>query len=245
MRRLLSIALALLCATSNANDRMDLFPPWNTPLVLSFNTGGVGDRGWGANSGTLQNGATVSTVLALDGTNDYLSFPDADQLDMPSAFSVSMWVEPSTPGVVDRHLAGKYATGAGSHRSYQLWASYGGGYWQAIVTRDGTLTAPYLNYRWAASMPASGWNHVAWVVDTDAAGTGTRMKLYVNGTALTASLIFSDSSGFTPQNNTIALIFGAFEGATGAWKGNMDSIVVFRSAITADQVGAIYSSGRR
>lgn len=228
-----------------ANDTADRFPSWDSALLVSFNKWDATDRSWAANTPTLNNGATVSTYLSVDGTNDYLSFPDADSLDMPSAFSVSIWLEPSTPGAVDRHVVGKYDTGTGNYRSYQVWASYPGNYWQAIVTRDGTLTAPYLNYRWAATLPTSGWHHLAWVVDTNLAGTGTRMKLYIDGVALTASTIFSDSSAFTPQNNAIGLFVGAFEGGTGTWKGNMDSVIIFRRALSSAEVGAIYASGRR
>jgi len=216
-------------------------PTWALALDCDFLGGGVADRSPYANAQTLQNGASVTEVLSLDGLNDYMSSPDADGLDLPSAFSVSVWFQPVSPPPSDRCIIGKYGT---ANRSYQLWASFNGGYWQAIVTRDGALTSPYLNYRWAATVPTTGWHHLAWVVDTNAAGTGVRMKLYVDNVALSASTIFSDSSGFTPQNNSLGLIVGAFEGVTGTWKGNFGPIKIYRRAISDYDVHAIYVGGR-
>jgi len=223
----------------------DRMPQWDIALNLSFNRGDASDRSIYNHAPSLVGNATATgRVLTLDGTGDYVTVADAASLDMPSAFSVSCWFEPSTPGAVTRSIAGKYNS-TGNNRSWYMVAAYGSGYWQAIVSSTGgTLSgANAVQYHFSASLPTSAWNHIGFVYD-GSAGSGQRMKLWINGVQDTSPTVVYDGSGLTPYNNTNALEIGSIAGGSFGWKGKLDDFRLYRRALSAAEVGQIYASGR-
>jgi hypothetical protein len=245
VKRAVKLLLAgLVLAVGLANRHPDRMPTWDLALLCSFDRGDVSDRSLGRNTGTLQGNAAVSSrALVLDGTGDYVSFPDASILDVPSAFTVSLWFEPSSPSGTRIFLA-KYNS-TGNQRSFQIWADYAANLYQGIVSSNGALASNYLNYRWAGSIPTTGWNHLAWVVDPSLAGSGVRMRLYINGAVRTVNNNFGDASGITALNNAEPLCIGADSAGNNNWKGNLDDVRLYRRALSAAEVGAIFSSGRQ
>lgn len=246
MKRALKILLAglllAICAGSRHPDRM---PTWDLLLNVSFDRGDASDVSpLATTAGTLNGNAAVSgRVVVLDGTGDYVSYADTAKLDLPSAFTVSCWFEPSTPGSVSRSICGKYNS-TGNQRSYYIVAGYGVGYWDVVISATGgTLSGTTaLNYRFSHTIPSSGWHHLACTVDTNAA-SGDRIRLWVDG-AEVAETIVQNHSAFTPYNNSLALEVGTIAGGTNGWKGNLDDFRIYRRALSAAEVGSIYASGR-
>lgn len=226
---------------------LDRNPTYDLALNLSFARGDASDRSPIPNTGTLNGGATVSGgVLVLDGTNDNLSFPDAAALDLPSAFTVSTWCEPSTPGSAARYVAGKYIA-SGSNRSWLLaWRhDLGGTPFQLVVYSTGGAS-PAANYLANATLPTSGWHHFAAVWDASASA-GTRARFYLDGASVAVSSVASDGA-YTPFDTGGVTTVGS--GGTGAspvspWKGNLDDFRLYRRALSAAEIGAIYSGGRQ
>lgn len=99
-----------------------------------------------------------------------------------------------------------------------------------------------VNYFFAATLPTSGWHHFVCVYDAGA-GNGNRLKLWVNGAAVAATTLLLDAANQTPFNCDRELQVGAYDGTLG-WKGNLDDFRLYRRALTAAEVGAIYSAGR-
>jgi len=226
---------------------LDRMPTYDLAKLVSFARGDVSDRAPGswAQTGTLVGGASVSSgSLLLSGSAQYLSFPDAAHLDMPSAFSMTCWFEPSTPGSASRTICGKYNS-TGNNRSYYIVAGYAVSYWDIVISATGGALSgsTALNYRFTQTIPTSGWHHVGCVVDTNAA-SGSRVRLWIDGAEL-AETIVQDHSGFTPFNNANALEIGSLGGGASAWKGNLDDFRLYRRALSSAEVGAIYSSGRQ
>jgi hypothetical protein len=227
-----------------ADDSADLRPPWDAGLLCSFNRGDVSDRSWGANTGTLNNGATVSTHLTLDGTNDNLSFPDSAGLDVGGTFSVSVWFQPSSPGSTERTLAGRYIS-SNPNRSWTFQLLYDVNAMQGITCSDGT-TATLALYQFATTLPTTGWHHAVMVYDSTA-GAGARMKAYMDGAAVNVSTIVLEGARVPYDTGNVTTIgsYGSAASPLFPWKGDIDSVIIFRRALTANEVGAIYASGRR
>lgn len=225
----------------------DRRPDASLAKLVSFNRGDVSDRSPGswAQTGTLVGNAAVSNgVLVLDGTGDYLTYPDATHLDMPSAFSVSFWFEPSTPGSGSKTFCAKERT-TGNQRSFYFLADYTSNRYDVAMCSDGAVrgAANSVAYYFAATLPTTGWHHFGCVYD-GSAGNGLRFKLWINGVSVSASTLVRDAAGLTPFNCNRELQIGAYDGGF-AWKGNMDDFRLYRRALTAAEVGGIYSSGRQ
>jgi len=215
-------------------------------LNVSFNRGDASDRSMFSRTPTLANGATVSgRALVLDGTNDMLTFPDSASLDMPSAFTISAWVEPSSPGSAPRAIAGRYFP-SGSNRSWYFGWRYdlAGTPLQFVVHPSGTFL-PYAEYLANTTLPTSGWHHTV-AVWNSANAAGSRAALYLDGSVVAISSVGSDGA-YTPYDTGLITTIGAWGTAASAlspWKGNMDDFRIYRRALSAAEVGAIYASGR-
>ncbi len=218
-------------------------PPDSLALGMTFNTNTLADCSGYAHTGSLVGNAAVSgKVLVLDGTGDYVTVPDAASLDMPSAFSVSLWFEPSTPGSVYRTPIAKYNT-TGSQRSWYISAGYGVNSWAVIVSATGGALSGStgIQYAFNQTIPTSGWHHMGLVIDTNASA-GNRARLWVDGVELAETVTY-DHSAFTPYNTSEPVQVGALTG-TLAWKGNLDDVFLFRRALAENEVKQLYYRGR-
>jgi hypothetical protein len=221
-------------------------PPFDCVKLVSFNRGDVSDRAPGsfAQSGTLIGNASVSGgVLVLDGSGDYASYPDAAHLSLPSAFSVSVWFEPSTPGSVYRTPVSKFNS-IGNQRTFYVSAGYGVNSWAAVLSATGASAsgANAIQYTFAQTIPTSGWHHMIAVFDTFASA-GNRAKLWIDGVQLSSTVTY-DHSNFTPYDSTADFQIGSL-GNTLSWKGNLDDCRLITRALSSAEVGAIYSAGRQ
>lgn len=227
MKRVTIILCALLCMASRHPDRMiraDL------ALNASFNRGDASDRSMYAATPTLAGNATAaSRALVLDGSGDWLSYPDAASLDMTGDMSLSIWVKRNGSPSANEAVAGKYAAAAG---------------WLLIITTDGKIhfdgrtsggsfvAGPVSS----ASICNNAWRHVC------AVRSGTSWILYIDGTAVTP--VANGSHSFA---NSQPLSFGAYDAGAGfvsPLTGSLDDCRLYNRALTANEVGAVTSSGR-
>lgn len=225
-------------------DSPDRRPPADLALGLTFNGNSASDCSPYAHAITLNgNAAVTGKALSLDGAGDWASAADHACLDMPSAFAVSMWFEPSTPGSSYRTLLAKERT-SGNQRSYYFAADYSTGRYDVAICSDGAVrgAANSVVYYFSASIPSSGWNHFACVYD-GAQSSGNRFKLWINGASVSASTLVRDASGLSPFNCNRELQIGTYDGTLG-WKGNLDDFFLFRRALTANEVKQLYYRGR-
>jgi hypothetical protein len=247
VKRALAILIgALLGLVAQASRDLDRMPPWNVAKLLSFNRGDASDGATGSNRQTptlVGNAAVASRVLTLDGTGDYVTYPDATNLDMPSSFSVSVWFEPSTPGSSFRTVCAKERT-SGNQRSYYFALDYSANRYEAAIVSDGAIRGPSnaVQYYFSATLPTADWQHFACVYD-GSLSSGNRFKLWINGASVAVSTAVRDAAGLTPHNCNQPLNLGSYDGTLG-WKGNLDDFRLYRTPLTAAEVGAIYSSGR-
>jgi hypothetical protein len=146
---------------------------------LGESSGTTASDAVGSNNGTYVNGVSLgqtgalsgdaNTAALFDGTNDYMTVPDAATLDLTSAVSVEFWVKPTGTGDW-RFLVGKATVGDGAYANYQV-----------LLDPDNKLNVSFGNISSELSLADpvaldTGWHHVVATYSTSAGGV-----LYVDG----------------------------------------------------------------
>ena len=110
--------------------------------------------------------AQDNRAVTFDGTNDYVSIADANNLDLTSGYTLEAWVYVSTAtsgaGIISKYQA---STSPGYNLTLTSTSTFTG------IKFDGQVTAD-------AVIATGNWYHIA-AVNTD----GTR-TLYINGIAV-------------------------------------------------------------
>ena len=214
-------------------------------LVLGLDFSGGRTSSSNGITTTLAGNASVvggNRFLTLDGSGDWLTTADDPLLDVGSAFSVSFWVQPSTPGTgASRVPVARYAT-AGNKRSWLVSFRYADTP-QRVLLACGSGTGTTSIYYFNQTLPTSGWHHYAAVYD-DAGGTANRWKLYYDAAAVSYSGASGDGTG-TPFATDIGVRIGNDNDGTAAtaWKGDIANVLVLNRALTQPEIAQIYNAG--
>jgi hypothetical protein len=184
------------------------------------------------------NGITMTVIvtpnaLHFDGTNDYVSVPDASSLDLTSTFTLESWVSPTA-----------YATTAAPTFGIQGFMgknrdNTGGlGYFFGMISGNLTvlLNNNVTNVGAVSTtlVPLNTWSHVAATYD------GTTIRMYLNGTQVFTQAL----SGFSCANSTQPLYIGG-TGTAGAstwlFQGSMDEARIWNTTRSAAQIANNYN----
>lgn len=194
-------------------------------------------------SATLVNGASVNPrYLTLDGTDDYATVAGAASNDLGSAFTVTMWFQPASPGSVLRSPYAKWNTTA-SRRSYFLGVDYTAlQRFGCLVSSDGSgsSASTCIYYTTATTPPTSGWNFIAWTYDSSR-GTTNRHKLYLNGAWQTFAA-FTDNA-VAPLVTPDPLYIGQGGNNSAYWKGDIGPTLTFGRILADSEIAQIYNAG--
>lgn len=155
---------------------------------------------------------TSANSLDFDGSNDKVTIPDNNSLDMTSNYTLEVWIYPTQfihlAGIVD-----KYQSPNSNGYMIRLDGTSGKMSFDERVTTNNVLTL-------------NTWNHVAAVNSN-----GTR-RLYVNGVEVALG-----SSSFNVIANGDPLCLGIdWNSASRSFKGRMDEVRVWNVARTATQI---------
>jgi hypothetical protein len=201
-------------------------PPPSTGLVgaWGFNeaTGTtVADASGNGNTGAVS-GATRSTAgrfggaLSFDGSNDLVTVPDANSLDLRTSMTLSAWVRPTAGGgwrtVVLKEQPGQLV--------YALYSSTDSNRPSGHVFTTGDL-----GLQGPAVLPANAWSHLAMTWD------GLTVRVYVNG-----SQVASGALAGTAAASASPLRIGG-NSVWGEWfAGLIDEVRVYNRALTAAEI---------
>ena len=175
------------------------------------------------NTGTLSNATWATTgrfgkALSFNGTNAWVTVPDANVLDLTTTMTIEAWVNPTTL-TSWRTIVLKEST---SGLSYGLYA------------HDGSRPAAYIRIgssdidrAGTAVLPTNTWTHVAMTYD------GTTLRLYVNG-AQVATRAISGSI----VTSTGALRIGGNASWGEYYAGLIDEIRIYSRVLTAAEITA-------
>lgn len=226
----------------------------STSWQFDENTGtGTADSSGNLDTGTL--GSSVTWAGAKSGTasvdmpgdvNGYVSGA-ASAVNTSSSFTVAAWVylDHTTLGAMSRVAVSQSAT---VKSGFILRYNFYGTQWEFAVTQgpNDDYSATYdSSYSAANSAALTTWTQLVGVYDA----TAQTVQLYVNGVAQTAVSHTSVFNATGPLQAGRAKEFGAWQGtATGSypwgpWAGRVDDVRVYRRALDAAEVTALYNGG--
>jgi hypothetical protein len=173
----------------------------------------------GAIRGARWTSGRYGNALQFDGSDDWVTVPDAPDLDLASGMTLMAWVYPtSSYGTRDVLIK----EGAG-YEIYNLYArQYGAPGSQATARVNGSLrevTGP--------ALPPNVWSHLASSYD------GTTLRLYVNGVQraqLTVGGPIATSSGVLRLGGNS--LWGEF------FQGKIDEVRIYSRALDASEIQA-------
>ena len=239
-----SLREAIDFANANAGTDAILFSiprPSTSNLVSWWRADGNANDSMDANYGTLANGATIENgrygqAFSLDGTDDFVQFPDAANLDGMAQLTVDAWVKfDALPNGKEQFIVSKaQAVGVGSN-SYAIWLQGATMRLTAAVETDSglnTIQAPEI------FTDTNHFHHIALTYD------GAAVKFFVDG-ALQGTAELSGSIRNTSYPVFVGRRSGpGVDGNGDAFNGLVDEAGIFNRALSAAEIQAIASGPR-
>ncbi|MDB6112980.1 MAG: hypothetical protein JWR69_4730, partial [Pedosphaera sp.] len=232
-------------ATLTVNVPGSCFPPPAGLVGWWPGEGNANDIASTAN-GTLQGGATavvsgeVGLAFSFDGTNSFVSIPDAPALH-PANLTIEAWVRFTSldsaglggSAAGDQYIVFKQNTRIGDFEGFDLSKTRSGGkdIFRFLVT---SATAQSAEIHSTTALTTGVWYHVA------AARGATSLQIYVNG-----NLEGQTNVAFAQDYGTLPLYFGT--SGQSYWdhklKGTLDEVSLYNRALSAAEIAAIYAAG--
>ncbi|MCX8158004.1 MAG: PA14 domain-containing protein [Verrucomicrobiae bacterium] len=192
----------------------------------------------GTNPGALSNGVTYAVgvndyAFSLDGVNDFVA---VGALGLGQVFSLEGWFRPT---ILTNDMMLICRDDFGEARSYYLMLEASGALVGSVVNSNNLPT----QYRTTAGTVSAGnWQHVVWTYNGQA-GSGQKMKFYVNGAAVTGTAADGQDHGGTPAALMAGARLGANLGGGQVFRGQMDEVAVYGRGLGMAEVQAVYQAG--
>jgi hypothetical protein len=201
------------------------------PMEEGSGTSIVDASGHG-NHGSVLGGATwapgqIGLALILDGVDDHAQVPNSATLDITSQITLATWVRPQQVGT--QYLVKKAIQGATG--GYELSLSSTG---KAFFRLNQVPSGDTYRLNSLTSYPIDGttWMHLAATYD------GATLRLYVNGVQEASA-----AAAITIVSNTLSLGIGAQSNGTSIFRGAMDDVRVYATALSAAEIQALANPG--
>lgn len=188
------------------------------------------DAGRNGNTGTLTNGPTWTTgksggALNFDGTNDFVSVGNANNLSTTNAITIEAWV--------------KLPSG-GYSASHKMIASKGTGAWYFSIYNNKVFFSPWIDgvqtyFEGTKIVSAGVWHHVvaSWDSTTDA------YRTYLDG-EIDVNII---KTGANLSSNASNQVLGYFNSPGDyPFVGIIDDVRIYNRALSATEVKDLYDS---
>jgi hypothetical protein len=204
-------------------------PPRPAVAAYPFDAGSgeVATDAAGEHDGTLEGPewfakGKFGSALHFDGTNDLVSVPDSNELDLTDQFTLEAWVRPD--------VANKWSAVITKERgvkavSYQMHAE---GEKSAPVAYVGNSTGTYGVTAGTSPIPVHVWSHLAMTYD------GAKLRYYVNG------VLKGTANGADPGASPDQLLIGGdiSWGEEDAFKGLIDEVRIYDRALEEAEIVA-------
>jgi concanavalin A-like lectin/glucanase superfamily protein/fibronectin type III domain protein/lysyl oxidase len=159
----------------------------------------------------------------FDGAIDHVRVPDATALKLSSPFTLEAWIKPAAIPA-----AGSFASVVTKGSSYSL--QFNGPRLEFTVIQSGArrrLQAP------AGAVVAGQAYHVVGTYD------GATRRLYLNGTQVASGALTGPATA-----STYPLAIASWDGREEFYRGTVDEVAVYRSALPAARVSAHWNAGK-
>ncbi len=207
-------------------------PDATRTLWLKLNESSAADSSGSGNNGTATGGVTwqpaggqVLGAAAFNGTDSYLTVPDANTLDGTSAFTLSYWFKVNTingAGLVSKR------TNITDNNAYTTFLQTDARLNVDIDTNNDRFTSN-------TAFATGAWYHVAVVFD-GALAAASRARLYVNGVL---DVVADETSASVPNYTSSLKVGITHVGTTAFLDGLVDDVRFHRRALPASEVAAI------
>jgi len=239
---LISMCLTILLVTAS-----HAAMPEGLVLYLSFDDDAndvIEDLSGNGNDGENHDAKPVEGIhgmaLEYSGVNTWVTVPDTPDLNFGDGESLTAicWAKVVGPPSGQGNLLAKYAVGAGTTPFYGMFHNATNQVHAYLRDGGGTLVDPWSE----SAINDEQWHHLALVRDTDAGN----VYLYVDG-----NLDFEVADPTGDLSNDVPLSIGRH--STEFLVGIVDEVMVFRRALSADEVIAsmtpskflaVHSSGK-
>lgn len=236
MRSILSVLMGLVvCLVAFGQAEADLVGYWSMDEIVA---GVVPDLSGNGNNGTLQGDAYledagIGSALSLDGDGDYLDCGVNSALNFRAALTIEAWINVEVSpaankavGIVTRSWRTPWGLRTDQWSGDKLCFS-------STYEGEGFWGAPYSSTRMAGA-----WHHVA---VTWASSTG-KLIFYVNGVEMKVEdtglgKTFEDDYDAEPLKIG-CILSGNF------FIGQIDEVVIYSHAVTADKINDHYVDGK-
>lgn len=194
-------------------------------------------------SGTFHNGATYKDLL-FDGVNDYIDIPEKPQMVyMGGALTLAAWVYVDPNITTGAALFFKPYTSSGQY-NYDFFVDQTGRLqFQLQAGASNAVTA-----RTTGVFPKAAWHHVAAVAESSG------ISIYIDGkkaaeTSIPSGMVFGNSAdqhlplvigGVYPYGDGWS---GASNASVSTMKGRMDDVLVYKKALSASEISALFQAG--
>jgi len=198
-------------------------------------------------NGTLRNAPTWSNTgkfgkaLSLDGLNDYLEIPNSTAVKYTGAdMTFSIWVNRDSAEIDGNRIISKPWNGSGQY-NYGLGTNADGTIYFSLVGATSWTTTT------TDALPANAWTQLIVTIE----GSSKAVNIYMNG-----KLIKSDTHtivSWTPSSGdaNLPVAIGTLYPYGDAWagnvaysfKGSIDEVKMYSSALTANEVKLDYNRG--
>ena len=191
----------------------------------------------------------MTTYVDLDGTDDYIHYPDVDSLSFTDGagtdapFTICAWIYmDSVTGT--RCVVSKEDYNGSNQSEYGF--NVAAGKLQGIIAAASGNTGKIRNGN-TTTLSTATWYFVAMAYTGSETVSG--IKLYVNGVEESAYTTALDTSMPGMSNTAAKLYIGISSGTMGTnfydFDGRIDSVAIFKGEKTANEIAALYAEGRR
>ena len=191
---------------------------------LDENSGTTAFDSEDGNNGTIYGASWTEGIsgsaLHFNGEDDYVSAPDADNLDLTDSLTIMAWAK------TEENKTAKVAQ-KGDWDGYSIALDVWNGWKCSIRMADNTKHG----LKWEEGIPLfDEWYHIALTYN------GSQLKLYVNGQEKNSKAV----SGSLKVNQR-PVCFGSDEGAQKFFKGTIDEIYIYGRALGSEEIQEIYN----
>lgn len=193
------------------------------PAGTAKNTNG---SGFAYATGKRNNG------LVFDGTDDHIDFGTAAAVTDLAAGTWAMWIKINSAAQGTILYKSDSNNSAGWYVDYNTYAKIG----MSVVYSSANIR------RYSNNIPANGtWFHFA--VTWDGGGLASNIKVYVNGSEVSAYHHTTDSVGSHTTDAAQKLYFGRPDvGTIGYANANFDELGIWNVSLTAGEVSTLYAN---
>ena len=256
-----NIAKAQVFSNSLRNGLLgNLVSEWNfnntIGTVDSVLTNGtvISDSWTGSYPGTTVNGPTLKggtdciydKCLSFDGSNDYVAIGNVN-LNITNQMTVGLWVKfigldyTGSTGVLNTFLGKGYPDTAPGTPSSGFWFSYdnrgnGKGFnYTCFGNSAGGYSGGGNNFPYNYTFSNNVWYYLSFTVDSS-----SNAKLYINASQLGATRVFTN---LVLTNNTNILNIGSSSMIGSYFKGLLDDVRIYNTAMPISQIKEQYYAG--